>query len=231
MKTFAVIGLGQLGAAVAQYLCANGAEVIAIDRNLERVEALKDVVARALCLDSTNEKALREAGVVECGCVILALGEGQLEEAVLTTVLLRQLGVGQIVSRAATDVQARVLETLGVSRVVFPERQIGVQLARQLLLPAVHELVPLTEGTSMAEVSVPERFWGKSLAEIQLRRAFGVNVVALKTPLESAGDDGVIELQWDIDSMPGPDSRLGKGDILVIVGPDDGIRRFLEISS
>ena len=230
MKTFAVIGLGQLGIAVAEYLSANGAEVIAIDRKMESVEAIKDVVARALCMDATSEKALREAGVVECQCVVLALGEGQLEEAVLTTMLLRQLGVGRIISRAATDVQGRVLETLGVSRVVFPERQIGVQIARRLLSPSVHELVPLTEGTSMAEVSIPDKLWGKSLAEIQLRREFGVNAVAIKTPVETAADDGAIELNWEIDSMPGPDSRLGKGDILVIVGPDDGIAQFMEES-
>ena len=230
MKTFAVIGLGQLGIAVAEYLTANGAEVIAIDRKMESVERVKDLVARALCLDATSEKALREAGVVECQCVVLALGEGQLEEAVLTTMLLRQLGVGRIISRAATDVQGRVLETLGVSKVVFPERQIGVQIARQLLTPSVHELVPLTEGTSMAEVSIPDKLWGKSLSEIQLRRKYGVNAVGIKTPVEIAADDGAIELHWEIDNMPGPDSRLGKGDILVIVGPDDGITQFMEES-
>ncbi|MEK7703728.1 MAG: TrkA family potassium uptake protein, partial [Myxococcota bacterium] len=125
MTTFAVIGLGQLGASVATQLAERGAEVIAIDSDPMRVEQIKDQVARAMSLDATDEKALRAAGVADCDTVILALGEAQLEEAVLITMALRELGVGRIVSRASSDIQARLLLRLGVTRVVFPERQIG----------------------------------------------------------------------------------------------------------
>ncbi len=228
MQAYAVIGLGQLGAAVARYLAERGCDVIAIDRDMGRVEALKDCVARALCMDATNENALREAGVVECSAVVLALGEDQLEEAVLTTMLLRHLGVGHITSRAATDVQGMVLERLGVSRVVFPERNIGEQIARQIMSPGVQELLPLGEGAAVGEVAVSEAFWGRTLAELQLRREFGLNVVAIKRLVEGVSDSGELEERWEVDNGPGPDSRLGKGDLLVVVGPDDLIAKFAE---
>jgi len=228
MYTYAVIGLGQLGESVARHLSSKGMEVIAIDRNMARVEAIKENVSRAICMDSTNEAALREAGVVECGTVVLALGENQLEEAVLTTMLLRQLGVGRIVSRAASDVQGMVLERLGVSRVVFPERQIGIQIARQLLSPGVVELIPLSEGSALVEVPIPERFWGKTLVEIQLRKDYGLNAVAIKKLIESANDKGDVIRRWEVDSLPGPDSRLEKDEMLVLVGSDDNVARFTE---
>ena len=231
MHTYAVIGLGQLGESVARHLSGKGAQVIAIDRDMARVEGVKDHVARAVCMDSTNDSALREAGVVECGTVVLALGENQLEEAVLTTMLLRQLGVGRIVSRAASDIQGMVLERLGVSRVVFPERQIGIQIARQLLSPGVVELVPLSEGSALVEVLIPEQFWDKTLNDIQLRRDWGLNAVAIKRELESATDSGDIVKRWEVNSLPGPESRLNRGEVLVLVGTDENIARFTERGS
>src|SRR5687767_12759035 len=107
MSTYAVIGLGRLGAAIATYLAENGAEVIAVDQEPARVDAIKDQVTRAICFDATDERALRASGVQDCAVVVLALGEDQLEQSVLTTMLLRDLGVGRIIARAATDVQAK----------------------------------------------------------------------------------------------------------------------------
>ena len=228
MATFGVIGLGQLGTAVSSYLAENGADVIAIDRNIDRVEALKDHVGRALCLDTTDEKALRASGISECSTVVLALGEGQLEEAVLATMLLRQLAVGRIVSRASTDVQGLVLERLGVSKIVFPERQIGLQIARQLLAPTVHDILPMSTGGSIAELVVPERLAGQTLQQIGLRPKFGLNAVELRRKREVARDDGAIDTEWEIDNTPGGDTEVAVGDILVVVGQDDKIRAFAE---
>ena len=228
MTTIGVIGLGQLGTAVGTHLAANGAEVIAIDSSLTRVEAIKDEVTRALCLDCTDEKALRAAGLSECAFVVLALGEGQLEEAVLTTMILRKLAVGKIISRASTEVQKEVLERLGVSRVVFPERSMGVQIARQILAPGLHEIVPLSIGSSLAEVSVPRPYIGKTLGDVGLRPKFGLNAVALKRPQESVSDTGEVTTDWAIDNAPAGDTMLESGDILVVVGTDANVRSFVE---
>jgi len=226
MAICAVIGLGQLGEAVAVCLAENGVEVIAIDSELDRVEAIKDRVDRALCLDATDERALRAAGVSECGTVVLALGEAQLEEAVLTTMLLRELGVGRIISRAGRDVQAKALERLGVSEVVFPEREMGEQIARKIISPTVRELIPLAKGVTLAELDVPKELSGKSLLDAQVRANFGLNVVAVRRRNESARDDGSIEVAWSLDNMPGPDTIMHAGDQLVVVGEDEQIQAF-----
>lgn len=227
MATCAVIGLGQLGVAVATELSEKGADVIAIDSDEARVDAIKDKVATALCLDATDEKALRAAGVADCGTVVLALGEGALEQAVLTTMLLREIGVGRIIARAGSDVQGKVLERLGVSRVVMPERQIGVQVARQILSPAVQELVPISEEASLAEVAVTAAMDGKSLAELQLRRAYGINAVALRHARQVVRDDGTVTSREEVSNVLGPETVLTAGDTLVVVGPDAGIRELV----
>ncbi len=229
MSIYAIIGLGRLGSAVATSLAEHGAEVIAIDQDPARVDAIKDQVTHAVCLDATDEKALKAAGVADCAVVVLALGEGQLEKSVLATMLLRDLGVGRIIARAATDVQAKVLDRLGVSRVIFPERQIGLQVARQILTPTVQDMMPLAEGTSLAEITVPPHLVGKTLGELQLRREFKLNAVAVRHRYTIAGDDGTARTREDLDSLPGPDTALGVGDVLLIVGSDDAIRRFAAV--
>jgi len=230
MAITAVIGLGQLGEAVVRHLSDHGAEVIAIDSDLPRVEAIKDRVARAVCLDATDERALRAAGVAEASTVVLALGEGQLEQAVLATMMLRELGVGRIISRAATDVQAKVLQRLGVSRIVFPERQVGVQLARQILSPTVLEMMPLSYGTSVAEVQITKELAGQSIGDAAIRRRYGLNVIAVRRAEQRAADDGNIDERWSVDNAPGPETVMALGDVLVVAGADEKIRALAEVS-
>ena len=224
MALYAVIGLGQLGAAVATQLNEGGGEVIAIDRDGARVDAIKDKVARAVSLDATDERALRASGITDAVTVVLALGENQLEEAVLATMLLRDLGVGRIIARAGTDVQAKVLQRIGVSKVIFPERQIGHQLARQILMPSVREVVPLADGASLAEIEVPPSWVGKNLAELKLRAMYGVNAVALRRRREVVADDGTARDVDAVVSNVGPETVIEKGDVLVLVGTDEAVR-------
>ena len=224
MALYAVIGLGQLGVAVATQLTEGGGEVVAIDSDSARVDAIKDKVARALCLDATDERALRASGVADSSTVVLALGENQLEEAVLATMILRELGVGRIVARASSDVQAKVLQRIGVSKVVFPERQIGHQLARQILMPSVREIVPLAADASLAEIEAPRSFVGKNLAELKLRAQYGVNAVALRRRRDIVKDDGIAEEADTVVSNVGPETVVEKGDVLVLVGADEAVR-------
>lgn len=228
MARHAVIGLGQLGRAVALYLAEQGEEVIAIDRDEARIDEIKDQVARAYCADATDAKALRATGVADCATVVVAFGENDLGQAVLTTMELRELGVGKIVSRARTDVEARVLERLGVAKVVFPERQIGIQLARQIMAPFVHDLVPISEDASLAEIEVPRRFDQKTLAELAVRKSHGLNVVAVKRRRPRVRDDGSMTTDETVESVVGPETRLGAGDVLVVVGSNDSVRAWVE---
>jgi trk system potassium uptake protein TrkA len=224
----AVIGLGQLGEAVVRYLADHGAEVIAIDADISRVEAIKDRVEQALCLDATDPKALRAAGVADASTVVLALGETQLEQAVMTTMVLRELGVGRIISRAATDLQAKVLERIGVSRVIFPERQVGNQIARQILSPSLREMMPMEDGTSLAELEVGGALAGQTIGGAAIRSRYGLNVVSVRRQEDLVADDGSTERRWQVDHTPGPETQMQKGDIIVVVGADDNIRAFAE---
>ncbi len=228
MQLVAVIGLGQFGTAIALHLAQHGAEVIAIDRQMEPVDAIKDQVARALCMDATEERALRAAGVGEASTVVLALGENELEQAVLTTMLVRDLGAGRIISRAASPVQGKVLERLGVSRVLFPEKQIGQQVARQILSPTVVDLVPLSPGTSVAEIKVPTVLVGRSIGEAGIRKTYGLNIVAIRHYQRRVKDDGATFDHWDVDNLPGPDTPMRAGDILVVVGADEKLAALAE---
>lgn len=228
MQLVAVIGLGQFGRAVAIHLADHGAEVIAIDRKMEAVDAIKDRVARALCIDATDERALRAAGVAEVATVVLALGENELEQAVLTTMLVRALGAGRIISRAASSVQGKALERLGVSKVIFPEKQIGQQVARQIISPSVIDLVPISEGTSVAEIKVPVALVGRSIGEAGIRRIFSVNVVAIRQLNKRARDDGGVVDEWHVNNLPGPDTLMAAGDILLVVGADDKLAAMAE---
>jgi trk system potassium uptake protein len=223
MALYAVIGLGQLGAAAALQLTEGGGEVLALDRDNARVDAIKDKVAR-LCMDATDERALRSCGIANATTVVLALGEAQLEEAVLATMLLRDLGVGRIIARAGTDVQAKVLMRIGVSKVVFPERQIGQHLARQILMPTVREVVPLAGDAVLGEIEVPKSFVGKNLAELKLRAQFNVNAVALRRTREVVQDDGTAVPTEVVVSNIGPETVIEKGDVLAVVGTDSAVR-------
>jgi trk system potassium uptake protein len=138
--------------------------------------------------------------------------------------LLRDLGVGRIIARAGTDVQAKVLQRIGVSKVIFPERQIGHQLARQILMPSVREVVPLADGASLAEIEVPPSWVGKNLAELKLRAMYGVNAVALRRRREVVADDGTARDVDAVVSNVGPETVVEKGDVLVLVGTDEAVR-------
>ena len=228
MVMYAVIGLGQLGTAVALELTRGGGDVIAIDSTMSRVEALKDHVARALCMNATDDRAMRASGVGEASTVVLAFGEKELEEAVLSTMILRELGVGAIVSRASSDLQGKVLERVGVTKVIYPERQIGLEVARHILTPSVRELIPLSEGTALAELEVKKEHIGLSLAGAHIRQNFGLNVVALRRCRSSTDDDGSVVEQWSVDHVPGPGTVMREGDILVVVGSDEALRGWSE---
>jgi len=152
------------------------------------------------------------------------LGENQLEEAVVATMILRELGVGRIISRAGSDLQGRVLERLGVSKVVFPERQVGNQIARQILSPTLHEMIPISDGTSFAELEITETLNGRSIGEAAIRSSHRLNVVAVRRARQVVRDDGSVDRGFVVDNMPGPETRLAKGDVLIVVGRDEDIR-------
>ena len=142
MRQFAIIGLGRFGFKIAEILAEKGAQVIAIDKNHTLVEKVGNIVTEALQLDSTDEVALRESGVKDVDVAVVSIGE-DVESNILTTTILKNLGIKEIVSRANTKLHAQILKEVGATRVVFPEEDMGLRVANSIFAPGVLEYIEL----------------------------------------------------------------------------------------
>lgn len=222
MPQFAVIGLGAFGKKVAFTLSQKGANVIAIDKNRESVEEIKEHVSAALVLDSTDEEAMKAAGIKDVDAAVVALGDNQ-EEAILITAILKKMGVCKIVARAINQLYAHVLKSVGADNVIVIEERMGEDLAKRLLSPEIYQHVVLTTGHSLVEIEARAEFIGKSLRQLDFRKMFGVNVIAIQKKIPTIDDEGKVTYTVEVNDIPGPDDRIEKGDVLVVVGADEKI--------
>jgi len=220
-----VIGLGTFGRAVARALTERGVEVTGIDSDPEVIEEVKADVGQALRLDSTQMRAMREAGLEDVDVAIVAHGEN-LEASILTTVLLRRLGVPTIIARSMSDLHEEVLREVGADRVVSVERELGRELAESLITPEIAERIPLASGHSIVELTPPAEYAGRTLRDIAPRSRYRVNVVAIRRRRKEIGEGGEVRFVEEIDDLPDPDDVIGEYDRLFVVGSDDAIRRF-----
>ncbi len=154
MKKFAVIGMGRFGMRLARLLTEGGAEVIAVDRRKELIEEVRDDVTRPVCLDATDEEALRSQGIDEVDVAIVGIG-GNFEAAVLTTVLLKQLGVSRVISRAASSIRARILSRVGADEIVNPEQESADRWRNRLVATNIVERIELAEDFSLVQMAAP----------------------------------------------------------------------------
>jgi trk system potassium uptake protein TrkA len=225
MERFAVIGMGRFGRRLAVMLSEAGADVIAIDRQREVIEQIRDQVTLAVSLDSTDEEALRAQGIDKVDVAVVGIGTA-FEAAALTTVILKQLGVPRVISRATSEVRAQVLSRIGADDIVNPEKESAERWANRLLAPAVIERIELAEGYSLAQVPVPESFHGKTLEQLAIRRRYQVNVVAIRRTTEEPDEAGQVRSRQFVITGPMADSVIQRGDVLVIIGGDDAISAF-----
>jgi trk system potassium uptake protein TrkA len=225
MAKFAVLGLGTFGFSIAQALTEKGAEVIAVDRQMGPVEEIQDYVSVAVKLDSTDENALKAQGVHEVDVAIVCIGE-DFESNLLTSVLLKQLGVPIVVTRATRPIEEKILKAVGIDRVVLPEQEIGEKLAYTLMHPNFKEIFFLAGQISVVEFKAPTKFIGKSLEEIQLRAKYGLNLVTIQRKREEKDKKGNITTKIDI-IMPHAQTIIEKEDSLVLVGKKEDINKIL----
>jgi len=213
-QEYVVIGLGSFGKALVEALSGLGASVLAIDIDPAAVQVVSDELdVVAVRADATDESALRELEVQQMDCAVVALGVEAKDASILTTALLAQLGVPQIVARSLGSLHSRVLRAVGAHQVVYPEEEMGRRLARQLATPAVLDRLELGEEAILAEVEAPESFMGKSLADIDIRRRFSVTVVALRR-----GEKVIASID--------PRRRFRSGDVMVVLGNSEAIEKL-----
>lgn len=222
MKQILVTGLGRFGEALALTLEEAGVEVIAVDNNSDHVEAVKDRVTHVAQLDSTDLNALKAIGAERVDAAVVAMGE-DFEASVLTTAALRELGVKQIVARANTEREARILRLAGADRVLFVEQEMGQRLGKALVGSSVLDHIALAEGYAMIQWAIDDRLAGKTLGEAKLRTRHRVNVVAIKKREVTKAEDGSEQVREQLDPVPHPEYRLAAGDILVLVGKESDL--------
>jgi trk system potassium uptake protein len=225
MKQFAVIGLGKFGYTLALELMEQGAQVIAVDRDTERVEAIKESVTYAITLEAGNEAALKSVSIHEIDAAIVCIGDN-VEANLLITVLLKRVGVRKVWARAISPLQQEILKAIEVDSVLNLEEEMGRMVARSLIIENVAKHVALSPGFSVAEIKVPEAFAGKTLRQSELRKVFNLNVVGIKKKVPQITQDGERTFEEVTDNVPSPDEKLEEGNVLVLVGKDTDIAKF-----
>jgi trk system potassium uptake protein TrkA len=210
----AVIGLGGFGTYLVKELSRNGFFVLAIDKNRDVIEKIRDFVSKALILNSTNEDAISEVNWNEIDLVIVAIGDPNLEDSILTVALLKQLGVPHIISRASTEFHGKVLRMVGADEIINPEKDMAASYVNRIAMPNVIDMRQLDEKTVISEFIPPAHFVGKSLVELNLRKNYNISVVAVKrsTALPKGGRD------VKLIANPPPQLTIQNEDILVAIG-------------
>jgi trk system potassium uptake protein TrkA len=224
-KQFAIIGAGRFGSSVAITLSKNGCEVILVDSDKDRVRELSEYVSKAVQLDATDEKALKSIGIESVDVAVVSIGE-QMEASILVTMTLKEMGIETVVAKALTQSHGKILTRVGADKVVFPERDMGVRLANALLHPSLLEHVEVSPGFNIAEFEVPKILWGKSIAESAVRVRHGVQIVAIKRRRPGLNSDGESVLEEDVDLIPPAEAVVNKGDIVLVIGKEENVRKF-----
>ena len=209
-RQFAVIGLGRFGSAMATTLVELGQDVLGIDSNDTNVQALADRVPHLLCLNALDRRALVEAGVADMDVGVVSIGSN-VESSLLIVVTLQEMGIKTIMAKATTAIHGRILERLGVDRVVYPEREMAQRAAHSLVVPNVIDHIGLSQDFSIIEIPAPQRFAGRTLREIELRARHGLTLIAIK---RRASDEQAATTMVS----PNADELIRAGDTLTIVG-------------
>jgi trk system potassium uptake protein TrkA len=226
MKRFLVIGLGRFGMSLAETLSSEGDEVIAVDASMARVEEIKERVPHAVQLDSTDPDALRSIGADRVDVAIIAIGEN-LEASVVTTVILKEMGIKEIIVRAYSNREKKILELIGATRVIFVEDEMGRRLAKAICGEGIRDYIELSPNYSIIHWDAPETFIGKSLADLNLTESWRLTLLAVKKKEESLSQKiGLKKEPERLELYPSPEHRLEKGDVLVLVGRHRDLMRF-----
>ncbi|WP_128894587.1 potassium channel family protein [Longirhabdus pacifica] len=211
-KQYAVIGIGRFGSSVAKTLYKLGFEVLAIDTSESRIHDIISMVTHAIQADSTDEDALKAIGVRNFDVVVVAIGQ-DIQASILTTLILKDLGVGRIVVKAQNDLHGKVLRKIGADKVIFPERDMGMRVAHHLISPNILDFIELSEDYSIVEIAASEQMIGQSLLELDIRARFKCNVMAIKE-------------NNNMNISPHASDLIKENSILIVVGKNEDLQEF-----
>ena len=214
MKRVVVIGLGIFGFNLAKDLFEAGLEVIAIDKNKDMVQNIRDYSTKAIVADATDKEVMEAIGLEENDAVVISFGE-DLAASTILTLHLKEMNLKNIIVKAPNEDHKRILEKVGATEVVIPEREMAGKVARSLISPNVMDFIPLTREYTVCEIAPPKSFIGRSIGDIQLRKKFNIGLLASRDVLTD-----------EITMIPGGDFVVKDSDILVVIGKEQDIQRI-----
>lgn len=211
-KQFVIIGLGRFGSSIAKTLYSLGNDVLAIDRDEDIVQEIADSVTHAVQLDATDENALRSLGIRNFDVAVVTIGDN-IQSSIMTTLLVKELGVKYIIAKGHSDLHAKVLYKIGADRVILPEKDMGVRVAHNLVSANILDYIELSEDYSVMEIQVLNEWSGKTLNELRLRSKYGINVMAIKR-----GDE--------VNLSPSAEDVIEDNDVIVAIGSAEDLSRL-----
>lgn len=210
-KQFVVIGLGRFGTSVAKTLYTLGNDVLAIDSRDDIVQDISDSVTHSVQIDATDENSLKALGIRNFDVAVITIGS-DIQASTMATLLVKEMGVKYIIAKANSEIHAKILYKIGADRIVFPERDMGVRVAHNLVSTNILDYIELSPNYSIAEIVTPKIWHGKTLNELNIRANYGINVVALKRGEE-------------INVSPVAEDRIEPGDIIVAIGSEEDLTK------
>lgn len=211
-KEFVVIGLGRFGGSIVSELIELGVNVMAIDISAAKVDEFASIATQAVTADTTDESVLNSLGIRNFQHVVVAIGEN-IQASILTTLMLKEIGVPKITVKAQSDYHAKVLRKIGADQVVHPERDMGIRIANSMVSSNILDYLELSEEHSIAEIKANERLAGHTIIDLDIRAKYGINIVAIKRGSNILVSPQAIE-------------ELEIHDVLIVIGSDKDIHRF-----
>jgi len=214
-KQYAVIGLGRFGESVAKTLSSLGHDVLGIDTSECKVQAIVNDITHAVQADAREEETLRALGIRNFDVAVVAIGN-DLESNIFITVMLKEMGVKYVVTKAQSNLHGKVLNKIGADKIIYPEKDMGVRLAHNLVTSNVMDYIELSPDYGVVEIITPAKFINKSLGELNLRAKYGISVMAIK----KKGETVIV--------APGADATIEENDVLIIVSSNDALAKLPE---
>ena len=211
-KQYAVFGLGSFGESVAIALQGLGCEVIVVDDDMERIEDIANSVSYAMKADFGDPDVVRSLGTKNLDGVVVAVADN-MEASIMATLVCKEIGVPYVISKAKNDLHATVLKKIGADAIIFPEKEMGVRLAKNLMSANFADWIALSPEYSLVETVIPRGWIGKSLQDLDVRRKYGINVVGIKV-----GED--------VEVNPNPEKALEDGMVMILVGANKDLENI-----
>ncbi|MDR1522544.1 MAG: TrkA family potassium uptake protein [Endomicrobium sp.] len=193
--------------------------------NTEIVNRISQLVTQALVVDATDEKAMLEAGVADCDSVVISIGES-IETSILATLIVKELGIKNVIVKSASNWHSKVAVKLGASTVVYPELEMAKKLVESIVTPNILEQIKLSKDYNLAELVAPKSVCGKTIKDSNIRTNYGINIIAIRKRVPIINDDGQSDIKEEVNMVPGPSDEINQNDVLFVVGSEKSLAKI-----